>query len=582
MKSIIRPAHRIYFAWLACALCILTSGAFAQTEVVQSRGVDARVDYASLLDYGPWDDRNYQLTAEDIALLAPNEADLRLNVPAFYRVHMRRTMDLPTTGKVQYPRSATPRFLNRYGGILIDGKVYRKVSWTENGYVLNPEEAMEPASVLRANKALQGEARVSSPNDAAESAIKINPVNTNLVIAGSNGPGGGQKMHYSSDGGVTWTESAALPQGGTCCDPTVDWSSDGTKAYAATLGNGVYIYRSGDNGQTWDDLNTEPGGDPRREIGVASSDKEYIHVDKFATSPYLDNIYLTWHEGNTMYFSRSTDMAHTWVPKVALSSGSDERGIGSDITTDKNGHVYYAWPAFNSQKILVRKSTDGGATFQPTVEVADTQASFEFQIPAMDTRLVFVYLSADADLSDGPYGNSLYMAWTDSTAATGGTPSNNHGRIQVAYSRNGGADWTLTTPHETADANTVDRFHPWLAVGPDGTVHVVYYDTRRDVTRQSVDFFHSFSTDGAQTWSTPERLTSVQSPKINDFFEWGDYNGLDVVMNDLIAIFTDNRDESGGSAESVDVYAAGKSVGSSEIFSDDFEGGDTSNWTAVP
>ena len=42
-------------------------------------------------------------------------------------------------------------------------------------------------------------------------------------------------------------------------------------------------------------------------------------------------------------------------------------------------------------------------------------------------------------------GDSIYVAWTDSTAATGGNPNNNHARIQVAYSRNGGSTWSVTT-----------------------------------------------------------------------------------------------------------------------------------------
>ncbi len=167
-----------------------------------------------------------------------------------------------------------------------------------------------------------------------------------------------------------------------------------------------------------------------------------------------------------------------------------------------------------------------------------------------------MYVAADADLSGGPFGGSIYAAWTDSTAATGGTPSANHARIQVAYSRNGGSTWTVTTPHETADANSVDRWHQWIAVAPDGSVHVVFYDTRIGA-RSSVDFFHSFSTDGGQTYSTPERLTAEQSPNIADGFEFGDYNGMDIVLQDLIAIYTDNRNEGGGGGDSVDVYAAG-------------------------
>jgi hypothetical protein len=143
-----------------------------------------------------------------------------------------------------------------------------------------------------------------------------------------------------------------------------------------------------------------------------------------------------------------------------------------------------------------------------------------------------------------------------------GTPANNHARIQVAYSRDGGTTWTVRTPHPTADQNTVDRFHQWLEVTDDGSIHLIYYDTTQSASRQATDIYHSVSTDGGDTW-TQQRLTTASSPNIADGFEWGDYNGL-------------------SAAESVDVYAIGFQ-GSPPIFVDGFETGDTSGWaTQVP
>ena len=568
---------------IASVIVLLFAGVLSAQTIVQSRGVDARVDYASLTDYGPWDDRNYGLNQADLALLGENETELTVRAPLFYRIELRQRFgNLPTTGPVQYPRSTLPRFLTEYGGFLIDGMLYRKAKLVGDHFIVDTSEPYMSEEEFNegGGKALTGDVRLTSPVGAAESAVSINPVDPDIVIAGSNGPGSGQQMQYSTDGGESWTAAGALPYGGTCCDPTVAWSSDGAKAYSATLGgSSVYVYRSADGGQTWDDLVNEPGADARREIG-GGTDKEYLHVDTHATSACLDTIYLTWHESNTMKFSRSTDMAHTWTSPISLSSGSAERGIGSDITSDKSGRVYYFWPAYSSKKILVRSSDDCGVGFDPTVEVATTEASFDFPIPSMNNRYAFVYVAAGADLSNGPFGGSVYAAWTDSTAPTGGTASANHARIQVAYSRDGGGTWNTSTPHETADADTVDRWHQWLSVGEDGTVHVVYYDTRNDPTRASVDLYWSTSTDGAVTWSTPAKLTSEISPHMEDFFQFGDYNGMDVVMSELIAVFTDNRNESGGGTDSPDIYAAGQVIdGGGSIFADGFESGDSTVWS---
>ena len=531
------------------------------------RGADRRVDYASLLRYGPWDDRNYTLTLEDLALLAPNESEQRDPIPAFFRVEMRRAWpELRRSGPAEYPRHALPIFRQIYGGYLVDGKLYRELRRVGAHLAVVLDDGIEAGDAPEQIESLSGEARVSSPTGGSESAIKIHPTNPDRVIAGTNGPISGQTMWYSTNGGVSWTQ-VSLPLGGTGGDPAVDWSSTGSFGYATTLGscsfNGcrVWLYRSNDGGVSWNGLESVTPGSPRRDVTSGGSDKEYVHVDKYPGSPFKDRIYVTWHDNNVMKIAVSSDFGNTFV-KQAFSSNSSELGIGSDIATGKNGEVYYVWAAFNSRTIRMRKSTDGGATFGTSVVVAGTQASFTFPIPSIEVREAFVYASVDADLGNGPFAGSVYVAWTDSTGPTSSTPSANHARIQVAASHDGGANWTVTTPHEVADALTVDRWHPWIAVGPDGTVHVVYYDTRQSPGRTAVDLYYAFSTDGAATWSAPRRVTTVTSPNITDSFEFGDYNGLDSVLASLIAIFTDNRDETGGAARSVDVYASGIAPGS--------------------
>ena len=139
--------------------------ASAQT-IVQSRGVDARVDYASLLDYGPWDDRNYELNQDDLALLGENEPELTVRAPLFYRIEIReRFGNLPTTGPVQYPRSTLPRFLTEYGGFLIDGMLYRKAVLVGGRFAVDTSQPwMSPRRVRGPRrKSLTGDVRVLEP-----------------------------------------------------------------------------------------------------------------------------------------------------------------------------------------------------------------------------------------------------------------------------------------------------------------------------------------------------------------------------------------------------------------------------------
>lgn len=530
-------------------------------EVIQSRGVDPQVRYQDLTRFGPWDDRNYQLTRADLDLLAPNEEELMDPIPVFFRVLLRKNNPrLLREGTAQYPRSALQIFQQEYGGYLVNNRMYSRVQLEDGRYKVLEQEAEVRA--VGPSRFLEGEVRVTSPEGAAESAIKISPVDPDIIIAGSNGPGPEQRMHWSANGGETWT-TVDLPLGDTCCDPTVDWSSDGSLAYAATLGDctvfglcSIWFYRSGDNGQTWTDLQNDTPGDPRRELTTGGSDKEYLHVDKHPRSPHRDNVYLTWHDFNDLQFARSTDNGNTWT---TTSFSADPEGIGSDIVTDADGNIYYFWAATSAQEILLKRSTNGGVSFGAgTTQVATTNGDFIFPIPSIETRQAWIYVSADADLSTGPYGGSIYAAWTDTDGPDDEfDPENNHTRIQVAYSRDGGSTWTVVTPHETADIDSVDRWNQWLAVSPDGNVCVVFYDTRNSAGRSGVDLYYSVSTDGAQTFSSPERLTSETSPNLTDPFEFGDYNGLDYLARG-IAIYTDNRQEGTGSGDSKDVYAVSK------------------------
>ncbi|HWU51603.1 MAG TPA: PKD domain-containing protein, partial [Tahibacter sp.] len=560
---------------LAAAIgCSLGAGLHAEEEAAAgravefsidtSKGVDKRVDYAALQALGPWDDRNYALTAEDLALLSKREEETIVAIPVFYRVEMRKAnAELPKFGPVQYPRSALNGYLAKYGGYRINNVTYTAVTSDESGrfrvHETLPENDAARGAIFQ--NFLGGEKRITTPAGASESAVAINPVNTNIVIAGTNGPGSGQKMWRSTDGGLTW--GSAISLSGTCCDPAVGWSPDGTVGYASALstvvgsGTNVYFYRSTDNGASWTRSATLSNQN--------TSDKEYLHVDMHASSPYKGNIYVSWHDNNVQKLARSTDGGLTFGATQTIDSAN--RGIGSDITSDTAGNVYFVYPAVSGgsigKAIRVAKSTNGGASFGAATTVSTTNSDFDFPIPAMETRRAFTYVSVDSDRSGGSFNNSIYVSWTDTSTAENNTSATaNHAIIRVARSRDGGATWQVSSPHSSSDVSTVDRFNQWLSVDRNGRVFVMYYDTRNSTNRSGTDVYYAVSTDGGVTWGTATRLTTVTSRNIVEANEWGDYNGMDVALNDIMAIYTDNRDESGGTAESKDVYGIGGFAGS--------------------
>lgn len=537
-----------------------------------ARGVDPRVDYDQLRDIGPWDDRNYLLTAEDVALLSDNESALRVPIPAYYRAYLRRQMPkLPRTGEVQYPRKALNYFRRDGFGYLIDGKLYSRVTRTPQGYAVKTENPQSIVQVLAG--LLEGtESQVNGAHaGASESAVAIHPTDDRIVIAGVNEIGA-QGMYWSDDSSKTWHGPVNL-QGNECCDPTVAWSSDGLFAYAATLGGvrDVWVYRSDDQGRTWNSFADDTPGDARREVNggrPALSDKEYLHVDHAPSSPFRDHIYLTFQENFVPHFAVSNDLGNTF-----LVHGHDDEpdGIGSDITSDHNGRVYHFWPSVSARKIIMVRSDDGGLSFMPSVTVAETNANFGIPLLSQETREAFVYVSADTDLSGGPFHGRVYVAWTDTVNRDRLDPNLNHAIVRVAYSDDAGESWTDTTAHSLLDSGSVDRYHPWLAVAPTGQVLVGFYSTQQSPDRTGVDFYLARSRDGGQSWLPARRLSTETSPNIPDDFEFGDYNGLDVGENEVIAIFTDNRvdPDDTNSADQVDVVTA--RIGASPANEDDPE-----------
>ncbi|MFK7887756.1 MAG: proprotein convertase P-domain-containing protein [Gammaproteobacteria bacterium] len=500
---------------IAAALILPAMSAAADTmpepNIVQSRGADQTVDYTSLTKFGKWDDRNYALTKEDLSYLSADEAQLTNQIPAFFRVELRKAWPhLQTSGPVQYPRAAWQMFRMKYGGFERDGQTWGP-TWGE-----------DKLAAFRADNELQ----LNQVLGANELTVEINHANPNRVIAGSNN-NGGQEMYFSADGGLSWTIQGTLPN--TCCDPTVGWSSDGSVAYVAALSGsiGVSFLRSFDQGETWVD---------RIDLTPSGSDKEWLHVDISDSSPHQDNVYLTYHNGNVMQFARSTNSGTSFDIQAFPGENS---GIGSDITTTSNGDIYYVYGATGARQITLLKSTDGGDNFTGS-NIAATNASFDWPVPSMESRNAWIYASADTDRSGGAFDGSVYVSWADTTGPES-TAVNNHTIVRVAASRDGGATWTLTSPHPLDDTDDVDRYNPWMTVDEFGTVHSVFYDTRNSLNRTGVDLYYAFSTDGAATWSDPERVSSATSANLTDGQEWGDYNGISVVGEKIVTVWTDNR-----------------------------------------
>jgi hypothetical protein len=399
----------------------------------------------------------------------------------------------------------------------------------------------------------------------SESDVRLNFGDPNRIIAAANSivaGGGTQGQFSSSDGGATWKQSNLSLNAGDAfqSDPCVDWTSEGT-AWAITIGVDsaqtnlqLRCFKSIDGGATWTfDANAS---------GLqTNTDKEMMWVDHSTSSPYKDNIYVTWHNGAPVFVNRRTGPAGSWQTPLQVSGAETTgTGIGGDIKTNAYGDVFVFWPDTGSRKLFVAKSTDGGATFGTPIRIATTFDSFDIGLPAFNSRRALIYVTAGAYRTATK--NLVYAAWVDQTGATGcNSAANEPGanvtsscktRIWFARSTDGGATWG-TASMINNQTSTNDQFNPKLAVDETtGNLGVIYYDTLRDTGRLRTDVWMQISEDDGVTWQPAFRVTELETDETiagaDTGNQYGDYNGLSAHAGTFVACWTDRR---GGATEEI-------------------------------
>jgi hypothetical protein len=318
----------------------------------------------------------------------------------------------------------------------------------------------------------------------------------------------------------------------------------------------VYIMRSTDNGETFDDairlddstanefypsVTCDSNGGVHviyYSTQIAGNNREifYVRSTDFGASfgapvQLTDNpgnsrvpqivangtdLHVAWHDdsvGNdyNIFYIKSDDAGDTWLDNVQVNnSNNDSEEVAIDVTSD--GTIHLSWEEFVnnfSANTWYSRSTDGGLTFEPQVQITTGQYNnrgWHSDIAGDDNMNVYVVFHFVQFGSDA----------------------------EVAYrtSNDGGASWN---PPASLTDNTVADSRPSIAVLNDGSyIDIVY----RSLNADTWNIFHTRSEDNFASFNEPVQISTsvggdarepvvVRAENLNIYAFWEDVTSGD-------------------------------------------------------
>jgi hypothetical protein len=372
----------------------------------------------------------------------------------------------------------------------------------------------------------------------SETADAVDPTNTKHLVAMSNDLTGSDSAHaYESfDGGATWAD-AGLGLTAFCYDPWLRFHNNGDlfASYECQEGGATrerISYRKHGT-STWHVITLSGAG--------SGPDRDMITSDNTASSPNFDHTYVGYDDfgaGNAAYVFHSNTGFSGWVrsPKINGSGVT----IGVNVAVGPTGNVHATWLDVNTRRIMTDRSTDGGVTWGTDHVVSNLRLNpaFNFCIPPQNARCIVAFPFTRVAPKGSPNAGRVFVVYDDVPVSGSGM------NIYLRYSTDGGVTWSAEKKVNDGPAGSY-AFFPAMAVTSTGRIGVSFYDTRRDSTNHKTDRYFAFSTDGGDTWSANERITSARSDETlagHDGNQYGDYEGMVAIgKTTFYAVWTDSR-----------------------------------------
>ena len=256
-------------------------------------------------------------------------------------------------------------------------------------------------------------------------------------------------------------------------------------------------------------------------------DKPAMDVDN-SGGPFDGRVYVCWRQfgGNanmklSINQTVGVDQALQHVGVVNLTNPGSFLEQGCFVDVDQsNGDVYVAWevhlPHPTTRTIVVRRSTDGGATFGPptvaasmltighTTTCAESRCAGR-QVLDGDIRVV-EFISS---MTFNETTSNLHIVYAGDGDGTGGPDESDVFHVRCSPTGMNGVGQCTAPKKMNDDGTQTDQWHPYINAGPGGQLVAFWYDRRNDPTNNLIDVYRSYSTDDGITWMPNERVTDV-------------------------------------------------------------------------
>lgn len=379
-----------------------------------------------------------------------------------------------------------------------------------------------------------------------ETFITKHPSNLNILFASANTLNlmtgfKSEGIYVSTNGGGTWFGSDTC-KGGTLTahngDPGIAIDKNGS-FILVRLGQtpGQYSHYSSDNGITWSNT---------RQITDNDQDRPSLVSDGIPSSPFYGRTYTAWIRYSPpfpAYISYTANSGQNWSAPARVNNPV-ARGLGTEIEIGPNGEVYIVWAGVSSSSPFtevhtgIGRSTDGSASWINN-EVAFQMSGIQGTLPQKSNIRVNGFPKIDVDKTGGARNGWIYVITTEKNRAPAGSDPD----IIFHRSTDGGTTWSnAVRVNQDALNNGKIQYFPAVKVDGNGGINVIYYDDRRTASDSS-EVFMSRSTDGGNTWKDfPISGHTFKPVPIGGFGQGyqGDNIDMEFTNNTLWPVWMDN------------------------------------------